>query len=69
MPILKSAPQPGLPEVAPIRVPPDYRGPYVMSTGREVYWTGRVAIGLRYQAPRYNGPSSDEVTIQSALLS
>ena len=34
-------------------VPPGYRGPVALpGTGRVVYWTGRVAIGLRYEPPR-----------------
>jgi hypothetical protein len=33
-------------------LPKDHRGPVVLSdTGRKVWWTGRVAIGLRYQPP------------------
>ena len=30
-------------------VPPGYKGPVALpGTGRIVYWTGRIAIGLRY---------------------
>ncbi len=29
-------------------VAPGYVGPVVLPTGREVWWTGRVAIGLRH---------------------
>lgn len=33
-------------------LPKDHRGPVVLSdTGRKVWWTGRVAIGLRYEPP------------------
>jgi len=44
-------------------IPKGHVGPVLLSdTGRIVWWTGRVAIGLRYQAPR-----SADVTSQSAL--
>jgi hypothetical protein len=34
-------------------LPKDHRGPVVLSdTGRRVWWTGRVAIGLRYEPPQ-----------------
>ena len=41
-------------EVAPpVAVPPGHVGPVVLpGTGRMVWWTGRVAIGLRHEAPR-----------------
>jgi hypothetical protein len=33
----------------PVPIPPDHVGPVVLSgTGRLVWWTGRVAIGLRH---------------------
>ena len=33
-------------------VPKDYIGPVALpGTGRMVFWTGRIAIGLRYAAP------------------
>ena len=36
-----------------IEVPRGHIGPVLLSgTGRMVWWTGRVAIGLRYQPPR-----------------
>lgn len=36
-----------------IELPEGHRGPVVLSeTGRTVWWTGRVAIGLRYEPPR-----------------
>ena len=44
-------------------IPKGHVGPVLLSdTGRTVWWTGRVAIGLRYQAPR-----SADATSQSAL--
>jgi len=36
-----------------IEVPKGHIGPVLLSqTGRTVWWTGRVAIGLRYQPPQ-----------------
>jgi hypothetical protein len=49
--------------VPPVDIPPGHVGPVVLpGTGRLVYWTGRVAIGLRHQAP-----ARCEVVPQSAL--
>jgi hypothetical protein len=37
-------------DAPPVLVPRGYVGPVELpGTGRRVYWTGRVAIGLRYQ--------------------
>jgi len=37
-------------DAPPVSVPRGYVGPvYMPSTGRQVWWTGRVAIGLRHQ--------------------
>lgn len=47
----------------PVAIPPGHVGPVVLpGTGRLVYWTGRVAIGLRHQPGR-----RDEPVAQSAL--
>lgn len=55
------APRPNLPQ--------DYKGPVTLSvTGREVFWTGRVAIGLNYKAPRHAEMSSNEEWVQKVLL-
>lgn len=36
--------------VPPVDIPPGHIGPVVLpGSGRLVYWTGRVAIGLRHQ--------------------
>ncbi len=44
-------------------IPKGHIGSVLLSgTGRSVWWTGRVAIGLRYQAPRHG-----HATGQSAL--
>ena len=46
-----------------VEIPAGHVGPVLLSgTGRTVWWTGRVAIGLRYQAPRHG-----DATGQSAL--
>jgi hypothetical protein len=46
-----------------MNIPNGHVGPVLLSdTGRTVWWTGRVAIGLRYRAPR-----SADTTSQSAL--
>lgn len=40
----------------PHGIPPGYRGPAVLpGTGRPIYWTGRVAIGLLHE-PAANQP-------------
>jgi hypothetical protein len=46
-------------EQQPITIPDGHIGPFVLSnTGRLVYWTGRVAIGLRHQPVRHGEPLS-----------
>jgi hypothetical protein len=41
----------------PVQIPPGHVGPVVLpGTGRMVWWTGRVAIGLRHQSTRNFGP-------------
>jgi hypothetical protein len=41
----------------PVAMPPGHVGPFVIpGTGRLVWWTGRVAIGLRHQPERYFEP-------------
>ncbi|MBK1686437.1 hypothetical protein [Rubrivivax gelatinosus] len=38
----------------PISLPVGHVGPVLLpGTNREVWWTGRVAIGLRYERPRH----------------
>ncbi len=36
-------------------IPQGHVGPYVLGSGRMIYWTGRVAIGLRHQPHRRSG--------------
>lgn len=55
----------------PIAVPPQYVGPVMLpGTGRMVYWTGRVAIGLRHVAPRrHDLLSQSSLWLQDLMLS
>ena len=41
-------------DAPPVPVPRGYVGPIYMSNGRQVWWTGRVAIGLRHRPPLRN---------------
>lgn len=54
----------------PIPVPPGHVGPVMLpGTGRMVWWTGRVAIGLRHEAPRhYEMTSSSALWLQDLML-
>jgi hypothetical protein len=57
-------------EQQPLTIPDGHVGPIVLSnTGRVVYWTGRVAIGLRHQPVRYEEPLSHGANwIQQLML-
>jgi hypothetical protein len=50
----------------PVAIPPGHVGPVALpGTGRMVWWTGRVAIGLRsHTAPRFES----ELWLQDLLL-
>lgn len=54
----------------PIDIPPGHIGPVMLpGTNRQVWWTGRVAIGLRYE--RQTAPdalSQSAAWIQDVLL-
>jgi hypothetical protein len=54
----------------PVPIPPGHVGPVVLpGTGRTVWWTGRVAIGLRHQATRNFGPvSHSALWLQDLML-
>ena len=54
----------------PVPIPAGHVGPVVLpGTGRTVWWTGRVAIGLRHQANRNFGPMSHSALwLQDLLL-
>jgi hypothetical protein len=37
-----------------LSIPPGHVGPMVLpGTGRPIYWTGRIAIGLRHERPAH----------------
>jgi hypothetical protein len=54
----------------PVEIPAGHVGPVVLpGTGRQIYWTGRVAIGLRH-IPDQSGhvPGSSALWIQDLML-
>jgi hypothetical protein len=55
----------------PVPIPPGHVGPVVIpGTGRLVWWTGRVAIGLRHQPVRnFEPPGQYSLWIQRLMLS
>ena len=57
-------------EVPPVQIPPGHVGPVVLpGTGRLVYWTGRVAIGLRHQPPaRSDAVPQSALWVQDLML-
>jgi hypothetical protein len=54
----------------PVPIPAGHIGPVVLpGTGRLVWWTGRVAIGLRHEPPQHHGvPSQSALWVQELLL-
>jgi hypothetical protein len=54
----------------PLAIPPGHVGPVVLpGTGRTIWWTGRVAIGLRHQPTRDFGPiTQSALWVQSLML-
>jgi hypothetical protein len=57
-------------EAPPVTIPPGHVGEFVIpGTGRRVWWTGRVAIGLLHQPERYVESSAQSSTwIQTLML-
>ncbi len=52
-----------------IEIPKGHTGPVHLSgSGRTVWWTGRVAIGLRYERPRHAAASGQAARWVQALL-
>lgn len=53
-----------------VDLPRGHVGPVLLSeTGRTVWWTGRVAIGLRYEPPRHSDPYGESALwVQRVLL-
>ena len=56
--------------VPPMTIPPGHVGEFVIpGTGRTVWWTGRVAIGLLHKPERYFEPVAESsLWIQSLML-
>lgn len=54
----------------PVEIPPGHVGPVVLpGSGRLIWWTGRVAIGLRHQPERhYEMPSQSALWVQELML-
>ncbi|MCW5663372.1 MAG: hypothetical protein KIT35_06035 [Piscinibacter sp.] len=57
--------------VPPVEIPPGHVGPVVLpGSGRLIWWTGRVAIGLRHEPQRHHEmPSSSALWVQDLMLS
>lgn len=54
----------------PVPLPSGYVGPaWLPGTGRMIWWTGRVAIGLRHQLPsRVESNAHSSVWVEAMLL-
>ena len=54
----------------PVHIPSGHIGPVTLpGSGRTVWWTGRVAIGLRHQPTRNFGPvTQSALWVQSLML-
>lgn len=54
----------------PVPIPPGHVGPVVLpGSGRMVWWTGRVAIGLRHQPERrHEALSQSALWVQDLML-
>ena len=53
----------------PIAIPAGYVGPIVLpGNGRLVWWTGRVAIGLRHQPSRHEATTESALWVQRLML-
>ena len=54
----------------PVEIPPGHVGPVVLhGSGRLIWWTGRVAIGLRHEPPRHHDlPSRSALWLQDLML-
>lgn len=58
-------------DALPVEIPPGHVGPVVLpGSGRLVWWTGRVAIGLRHERPRHvDSTSRSALWLQNLMLS
>ena len=56
--------------VPPVEIPPGHIGPVVLpGSGRLIWWTGRVAIGLRHEPePRCEPVSQSAWWVQDLML-
>jgi len=53
----------------PVPIPTGHVGPFVIpGTGRTVWWTGRVAIGLRHQPQRFEPVAQSSLWVQKLML-
>jgi len=54
----------------PVEIPPGHVGPVVLpGSGRLVWWTGRVAIGLRHEPERrFEGLSRSALWLQDLMI-
>lgn len=54
----------------PVQIPPGHVGPVVLpGSGKLIWWTGRVAIGLRHQPQRnFEGLTRSALWLQDLLL-
>jgi hypothetical protein len=56
-------------ESLPVEIPAGYTGPLTFpGNGKTVWWTGRVAIGLRHQEPSRHMSAQSALWIQDLLL-
>jgi hypothetical protein len=56
-------------EALPVEVPAGYVGPLTFpGNGKTVWWTGRVAIGLRHEQQRHGDITQSGIWIQDLLL-
>ncbi len=56
-------------DAAPVPIPAGHVGPYVIpGTGRTIWWTGRVAIGLRHQPERFEPIAQSSLWLQQLML-
>jgi hypothetical protein len=55
----------------PVAIPPGHVGPvFLPGSGRLIWWTGRVAIGLRHEPERHHDmPSQSALWLQDLMLS
>lgn len=51
----------------PVKVPVGYKGEAYLQSGRKVFWTGKVAIGLTAQTKVQSPPTRDELIFQAVL--